>query len=189
MWTVQIFFCSSPAGLLADSEHFDYVRRLFELVMDTARREHRKKPPRKPPRPSIRLVTLNLREWVRTVEKFDLKIRNTEKLGLFIALLLLYSQIVKTRRIFWFEKRTKTSWHGPSLVQFLLHTSNFKCDTILFLVVEQSSNIELIYIHIKIVTTKQISLVYGCVVGGWYLHANGTTLLEIIYCYFQSRQS
>ena len=39
-------------------------------------------------------------------------------------------------------------------------------NSILFLVVDQSSDIELIYIHRKIVTTKQISLVYGCVVGG-----------------------
>ena len=36
-------------------------------------------------------------------------------------------------------------------------------DTILFLIVEQSSDIELIYIHTKIATTKQISLIYGCI--------------------------
>jgi len=59
---------------LADSAHFDYVRRLFELVMDTTRTEHRRKPPRKPPRPSIRLVTFNFANECTPSKKYDLKI-------------------------------------------------------------------------------------------------------------------
>lgn len=110
------FFLSIPRRFVGGFWTF-WLREnwLFELVMDTGRTEHRKKPPSKPPRPSIRLVTFNFANECAQSKNLTWKVLlEYRKVGLIYC--PPFAVFTKTRRIFDFQKRSKTSWQGLSLV-------------------------------------------------------------------------